>query len=469
MENHHELLGGKLQVCQRGNSRFWQCSASVGGKQWRTTTKQENLNLAQKIAQDWYLGLVGKQAAGTLVTEKTFADAAEKFTREYEVITEGERSPKWVRGHQDRLRLHLLPFFGPKGLSEVTPGTVQDYRIYRIESRTKNGDKPPARSTLHDEVVTLRLVLKAAIRHGWLTYLPDLSPPYKTQGKVVHRPWFSPEEYRQLYTASREWARNPPQPQYRWNAEQMHDYILFMGNTGLRPDEAGNLQHRDVTIATDHATGQTILEIEVRGKRGVGFCKSTPGAVRPYERLLNRPKPTRGKQKRNRSKKNPSPALPVELPEPTDKVFPQGGQLKLFNRILAKAKLKADRDGKPRTAYSLRHTYICLRLMEGADIYQIAKNCRTSVEMIEKHYAAHIKNTLDAAAINVMRPKAAKAAEKMAKSVSSGTGNDAAKPKPNSKSAPTEKAARKQFVREAGLRVTEVDLVPGSLTSESNT
>ena len=43
--------------------------------------------------------------------------------------------------------------------------------------------------------------------------------------------------------------------------------------------------------------------------------------------------------------------------------------------------------------------------MEGADIYQIAKNCRTSVEMIEKYYAAHIKTNLDAAAINVMRPK----------------------------------------------------------------
>ncbi|MDE8344514.1 MAG: site-specific integrase, partial [Acidocella sp.] len=144
--------------------------------------------------------------------------------------------------------------------------------MHRIETTKKAGAKPPARSTLHDEVVTLRLVLKAAIRHGWLTYLPDLSPPYKTQGKVVHRPWFSPEEYRQLYGASREWARNPPQPQYKWNAEQMHDYILFMGNTGLRPDEAGNLEHRDVTIATDHATGQTILEIEVRGKRGVGYC-----------------------------------------------------------------------------------------------------------------------------------------------------------------------------------------------------
>jgi hypothetical protein len=48
-----------------------------------------------------------------------------------------------------------------------------------------------------------------------------------------------------------------------------------------------------------------------------------------------------------------------------------------------------------------------MRLMEGADIYQIAKNCRTTVEMIEKFYAAHIKNTLDAASINVRRPKPA--------------------------------------------------------------
>ncbi len=47
-----------------------------------------------------------------------------------------------------------------------------------------------------------------------------------------------------------------------------------------------------------------------------------------------------------------------------------------------------------------------MRLMEGADIYQIAKNCRTSVEMIEKHYAIHLKNTLDASAINVLKSKA---------------------------------------------------------------
>jgi hypothetical protein len=44
-------------------------------------------------------------------------------------------------------------------------------------SKHKPRTKPPARSTLHDEIVTLRMVLKTAIRHGWLEHVPDLSPP----------------------------------------------------------------------------------------------------------------------------------------------------------------------------------------------------------------------------------------------------------------------------------------------------
>jgi hypothetical protein len=59
----------------------------------------------------------------------------------------------------------------------------------------------------------------------------------------------------------------------------------------MRPDEAFNLQHRDVEIVNDEATGESILVIKVRGKRGIGYCKSTANAVRPYERILKRPNP----------------------------------------------------------------------------------------------------------------------------------------------------------------------------------
>ena len=420
---NHEILNGKVQLYRRGDSRIWQCSASIEGKQRRTTTKQEGLALAKDIAEDWYLTMIGKSRAGELLSEKMFKQAAERFLAEYAVITEGERSQRWAEGHEIRLRVHLLPFFGELGLSQITPGKLQDYRVHRMTVRLEPNphsrsnrplrDKPPSRSTLHDEIVTLRQVLKTGIRHGWLQYLPDLTPPYRSQGKIVHRPWFSPAEYKQLYEATRAYSREPFHDHYKWNAEQVHDYVLFLANTGLRPDEAKNLQHRDVAIVEDDATGETILEIEVRGKRGVGYCKSMPSAVRPYERLRDRAKPTQTDSRRERQRRRREgiedgspPAILPELPQAMDAVFP-GNHVKLFNGILARANLKLDRDGKPRTAYSLRHTYICMRLMEGADIYQIAKNCRTSVEMIEKFYAAHIKSTLDAASINIRRIKPA--------------------------------------------------------------
>jgi integrase len=163
------------------------------------------------------------------------------------------------------------------------------------------------------------------------------------------------------------------------------------------------LQFRDVTVVEDEGSGQTILEIEVRGKRGVGYCKSTAGAVHPFERLKDRTRPDGGPG-RSGSRTASMANGEWHEPGPTDLLFPKWPR-GLFNAILEEEKLRSDRDGRPRTAYSLRHTYICLRLLEGADIYQIAKNCRTSVEMIEKYYAAHLKTRLDASAINIMRPR----------------------------------------------------------------
>jgi len=375
----HEILGGKVRLYQRKNSRFWQCSTFLEGKKRRTSTKTDSLAQAKDFAEDWYLTLRNKRIRGELLSEKTFAQAADKFLQEYVVMTDGERNADYVRGHKARLHNHLIPFFGEKGISQVNAGLVQDYRMYRLQGDPNY--KPPSRSTMHHEIVTLRQVLKTAIRHGWLDALPDMSVPYRASNKVSHRGWFSPEEYKRLYTATRENIKKAGNSYHRGLAEQLHDKILFMANTGIRPDEANLLEYRDVEIVEDEASGQTILEIEVRGKRGVGYCKSMPSAVRPFERLV----------KRNE-------------PEPTDRLFPHDHK-KQFNRILNELGLKIDRQGNRRTLYSLRHSYISFRLLEGADIYQIAKNCRTSVEMIEKHYAVHLKNSLDATAINTRKPR----------------------------------------------------------------
>ncbi len=377
MTEKHTILGGKVHVYKRENSHVWQCSTYLDGKNRRVSTKEISLSNAKEYAEDWYFKLRQLKSEGQLVTGKSFLQAAKRFTDEYEIMTEGERNAKYVQDHQSRLRNHLLPFFGKMGVKDITAGVVQDYRIFRLK-----GDpnfKPPSRSTMLHEIVTLRQVLKTALRQGWIDHVPDISSPYRTSSKVVHRAWFSPEEYKQLYTATRRNIKLAGSKYHKRMALQLHDKILFMANTGIRPDEANWLEYRDVEIVEDDATGETILEIEVRGKRGVGYCKSTTGAVRPFERMVER-----------------------HQPEPTDRLFPVDHK-KQFNRILNEQDLKFDREGNRRTLYSLRHSYISFRLLEGADIYQIAKNCRTSVEMIEKHYAVHLKNSLDAAAINVRR------------------------------------------------------------------
>ena len=407
MAEQYTILGGKVHVYKRPNSSSWQCSTYFAGKNRRTSTKEESLSKAKEIAEDWYLQLRGKLRSGEIKNEKTFREASDQFLREYDVITQGQRSKDYVRGQHSRSQVHLVPFFGHLGLSEITAGKVQEYRIHRLEETVAKRGKPPAYNTMHQEMVTLRQTLKAAIRHAWLDHLPDLSEPYRSSPKISHRAWFSPEEYKKLYEATRKRAREPKQARFKWESEQLHDYVLFSANTGLRPDEVRRLQFRDVTIVEDDATEETILEIEVRGKRGVGYCKSTRGAVRPFERLKARLRPPRAYEARpDRPGPNTINTGPEEsrLPGPTDLLFPKW-QRELFNAILTEEDLRFDRDGQPRTAYSLRHTYICLRLLEGADIYQIAKNCRTSVEMIEKYYASHIKTNLDAAAINKMRSK----------------------------------------------------------------
>lgn len=382
----HEVLGGKVLVYRRENSKRWQCSTRINGRNWRMSTGQDSLALAKEFAEDWFFQMRAKEKGGGLKDEKTFKEAAKRFVEEYDVITGGTRNRSHVAGYERRLRLYLLPFFGELGLSEVTGGKVQEYRVMRYSSspeRVGPDGKPvkkvPAKNTLHKEIVALRQVLKTAIRHGWLAHLPDLSLPYKSGEKISHRAWFSAEEYKRLYTATRNRVDRHENGRFQWHAEQLHDYVLFMANTGLRPDEANRLQYRDVEIVIDEETDETILLVSVRGKRGVGYCKSMPSAVFPFERLLQR-----------------------NLPKPDDLLFP-GGHKEMFNNILKEEGLKFDREGNRRTAYSLRHTYICLRLMEGADIYQIAKNCRTSVEMIEKYYASHISTVISAAAVNVKR------------------------------------------------------------------
>ncbi|KDP95316.1 hypothetical protein ER13_04115 [Brevundimonas sp. EAKA] len=476
----HTMFDGRLQLYRRADGKTWQCAARVGGERFRESTHETELARAKDVAEEWYLGLRGQLRNGEIVRrEKTFGEAAADYMRHARVLAASVRSPAYVKNMELRMNANVLPFFGKKPLSQVNRGFVQTYRVQRAqetiektlakalagiakdeaaaleiaaspeeratiqakaaEARTKAKGKPPARSTMNHEMVLIRQVLKHAEGMGWLSHLPNLEMPYKSLSKRERRAWFSPEEYKQLYKATGDKAKQAGGRRgWAERYEDLHDFVLFMANTGLRPDEALRLEFRDVVIEKDYATQQTILVIDVRGKTGTGYCKSLPGAVHPFKRLRDRrikqlQNPPKVWPRRSRSQKPVRHRpLPVQAEPrallPTDRLFPTFNR-DAFNAILAEQGLKYDRDGRVRTAYSLRHTYISMRLMEGANILQVANNCRTSVKMIEEHYAAHIKDRLDAAAINVKRPAAArKAAKRSARSLSQDGGSGAAPP-----------------------------------------
>jgi hypothetical protein len=97
MSTSHDLMGGVLHVYKRENSRFWQCSAFLNGRNHRVSSKQESLAHAKDFAEDWFLELKGKIRSGEAPAGGvTFNKAADAFLREFLALTAGERSPIYV-------------------------------------------------------------------------------------------------------------------------------------------------------------------------------------------------------------------------------------------------------------------------------------------------------------------------------------------------------------------------------------
>ncbi len=120
------------------------------GQEWRKSTKERSLAREKDVAEDGYFERCAKDRYGELKAGKTFADAARAFEREYEAITRGRRSPKCVQGHKDRFRLHPLPYFGKKILSDISSGAAHEYRGHRMTEpepkpteTTSGGEKEP--------------------------------------------------------------------------------------------------------------------------------------------------------------------------------------------------------------------------------------------------------------------------------------------------------------------------------------
>ena len=78
------------------------------------------------------------------------------------------------------------------------------------------------------------------------------------------------------------------------------------------------------------------------------------------------------------------------MPQHTDRDYAARVLAYYFNQVMAQTGLKLGAQGQPRSLYSLRHSSITFRLLygHGIDILTLARNARTSVDMINRHYAS---------------------------------------------------------------------------------
>ena len=118
-----------------------------------------------------------------------------------------------------------------------------------------------------------------------------------------------------------------------------------------------------------------------KGKTGYRSSNTMPAAVSVYERICERS-----------SERHPEAYL--FLPEYANRTTASQIMRRQFNALLKRAGLEVDPyTGKSHALYSLRHTAICMRIInsEGkVNIFNLAKNAGTSVDQIERFYAKYL-------------------------------------------------------------------------------
>lgn len=205
--------------------------------------------------------------------------------------------------------------------------------------------------------------------------IPVLSASGGTTG--TRRDYFTAKEVQKIADAFPEWIRNSRNNAVREVRHLLFTYFQIAVHTGLRPGtEMDNLRWNDIEWHKDHVVitvrkGKTTLHTGTR--KAVGHSIVRDMVLDLHERSHDGEK----------FDELPDDYNPLVFRLPDGSTTSQLGRN--FTLLLRELGLDKGSGGK-RTLYSLRHTYISLRLLEGVSPAIIAKQCGTSTEMIQVHY-----------------------------------------------------------------------------------
>lgn len=396
----------KLTIYKLMASSYWWVRYYMDGKIVRKTTKTDNKNEAYKFAKSFYDQLNVRKLQGLSISNKSrfavVADAMQKAQKAE--VARGEITEGTYSNADYRLIKSVVPFFGEFDVAEVNYELLEKY-LHQLSML-----KPKlSLSTISSYMKLVRKVLGYAFKRQLIVAIPHFPTVVVPDNP---RGYFNTREYRLLYSRAKaltgkrfdlvkltnkkggedkaifcEAGKLKEGRKIRRTeiGNSLNELVVFMVNSFIRPTDIKHIQHKHVEIV--HADN-TYLRLSLpTSKKHSSAIVTMRKAVEVYERLT-------AKNKANGHGIGPDDYLFLpQFSEETKRDYALLQLQRQFDILLWSTKLGKGAKGQSRTMYSLRHTCIMYRLMYGEkmDHVTLARNARTSPEMIDRFYAAGLK------------------------------------------------------------------------------
>ena len=349
------------------------------------STGEDSAVKAKALAQELALSLL--KAEKPVEREFSFNNFALKLLHKSRLQqTSGDRSKGYVKALHWAIQNEdwgLLRFFGERDVRQIRTQTYQEYMADLAKRRPDM-----TASTRNTLMATLRNVLKIARDEGVIDAVPETP---RSRVKDNPRPFFrfhplvakDDDNYQKLLRQVKQMADQRIAVRGVEITDELYDLVLFLTHSFVRPisSELYAIRHSDITVANDPRR----LIVTVRdGKTGYRSANTMEAAVSVYQRIKVR-------------YPDAKPDDYLFFPDYKNRITVSNIVQRQFRQVLKDGNIQIDEaTGKTHTLYSLRHTAICMRIInsEGrVNIFNLAKNAGTSVDQIERFYARFLPLT----------------------------------------------------------------------------
>ena len=349
-------------------ARIWNNSA---GKYIVRSTKEKSRIVAAEVAEELFADLKQKNFLDEVPRTRTFIYFAEKLINQQRRLSGRTRSAAFAPDDEKLLKRNgdgIIDYFYKRDITTIRTSDITEYFNVLDDNRIK----PLSASSKNKHNIIIKKVLRLAYDDGVIQTIP---PSPKIERKDNPRVSFSEEQY-SCFLKGITTAINR-QDIVRGNviSDEFYYFVLLLVHSYLRPTrtEAFGLKHQDIEIKDNPPH----VQLDVNGKTGRRLSSSTEYGVEFYQKL---------------KACNPdynSPKDYIFLPKMKNRETATRIGQRFFNHVVEQEDLKFDKDGNPRSFYSLRHYALQTRLRKSGgaiNIYEFAKNAGTSVNQLERFY-----------------------------------------------------------------------------------